>query len=445
MTGMSSYICTGCGHGSPKWFGRCPSCGEWSSASEPETDGGDRAEIVSLHSLDEAPSRLSTGLGEVDRVLGGGFVLGEVVLLAGEPGVGKSTLVLQIVAGIARSRARAIVFSGEESVHQVALRAARLGLATESLRFSSSNSLQGILAACRAEQPDLVVIDSIQTVGDRNLDQAPGSVVQVRECASALAEHAKASGSTVLLTGHVTKEGSVAGPKVLEHLVDAVLSIEGERTGSMRLLRAQKNRFGSCDELGVFSMGERGLSTLEDPSALLLDDRSPGTSGSIVFPSMDGSRPLLIELQALVERSDLPQPRRVAIGIDQRRLTLMLGVLTKHLHLRLGESDVFMAAAGGLSVREPASDLASCIGIVSAYKNWVVDERTIAFGEVGLGGEVRRVPGVARRLEEARRLGFDRALAPTGAPPCDGVEVVHVSHVEQAMSLASKRRAAQPV
>jgi DNA repair protein RadA/Sms len=442
---VSSYVCTACGHESLKWFGRCPSCGDWSSAAQSVPDGEDPAEIVSLHTLDDAPARLLTGMTEVDRVLGGGFVLGEVVLLAGEPGVGKSTLVLQIVDGIAQSKAGSIVFSGEESAHQVALRAARLGIAADGLQFSTSNSLQAILAACRAEQPDLVVIDSIQTVTNRNLDQAAGSVVQVRECASALIDHAKASGSTVLLTGHVTKEGSVAGPKVLEHLVDAVLSLEGERTGSMRLLRAQKNRFGSCDELGVFSMGERGLSKLEDPSALLLDDRAPGTSGSIVFPSMDGSRPLLIELQALVEKSALPQPRRVAIGVDQRRLTLVLGVLTKHLQLRLGEADVFMAAAGGLSVREPASDLASCIGLASAYRDWIVDERTVAFGEVGLGGEVRRVPGAMRRLEEARRLGFDRAIAPRGAPSCEGIEVVRVSHVEQALSVASRRHVSQPI
>jgi DNA repair protein RadA/Sms len=442
---MSSYVCTACGHESLKWFGRCPSCGDWSSAAQSVPDGEDPAEIVSLHTLGDAPARLLTGMTEVDRVLGGGFVLGEVVLLAGEPGVGKSTLVLQIVDGIAQSKAGSIVFSGEESAHQVALRAARLGIAADGLQFSTSNSLQAILTACRAEQPDLVVIDSIQTVTNRNLDQAAGSVVQVRECASALIDHAKASGSTVLLTGHVTKEGSVAGPKVLEHLVDAVLSLEGERTGSMRLLRAQKNRFGSCDELGVFSMGERGLSKLEDPSALLLDDRAPGTSGSIVFPSMDGSRPLLIELQALVEKSALPQPRRVAIGVDQRRLTLVLGVLTKHLQLRLGEADVFMAAAGGLSVREPASDLASCIGLASAYRDWIVDERTVAFGEVGLGGEVRRVPGAMRRLEEARRLGFDRAIAPRGAPSCEGIEVVRVSHVEQALSVASRRHVSQPI
>jgi DNA repair protein RadA/Sms len=441
---MSSFVCTACGHESPKWFGRCPSCGDWSSAASASA-GVPRAEIVSLQSLGDAPARLSTGLREVDRVLGGGFVLGEVVLLAGEPGAGKSTLVLQIVDGVLRSQARAIVFSGEESGHQVGLRAERLGLATDRLRFSATSSLQAIIDACASEQPDLIVIDSIQTVADGRLDHAAGSVVQVRECAAALVEHAKACGSAVLMTGHVTKEGSVAGPKVLEHIVDAVLALEGERTGAMRLLRAHKNRFGSCDELGVFSMGERGLSTLEDPSALLLDDRAPGTPGSVVYPSMDGSRPLLIELQALVENSGLPQPRRVAIGVDQRRLALVLGVLSKHMALRMREMDVFMAAAGGLSVSESASDLAMAVALVSASRGWIVDEKTIAFGELGLGGEVRRVPGVARRLEEARRLGFERAVVPRGTPAYDGIEVVRVSRVAEALSAASRCRAPEPI
>ena len=441
---MGSYACSGCGYESLKWFGRCPSCDDWSTASD-VSSSSETAHIVSLDSLGAAPSRMATGMEEVDRVLGGGFVLGEAVLIAGEPGVGKSTLVLQMVAGVVGTGADAIVFSGEESAHQVGARAARLGLEVDRLRFCSCNSLEGLLEACRAEQPGLIVVDSIQTVADRRLEQAAGSIVQVRECAAALVEHAKASGTTVLLTGHVTKDGNVAGPKVLEHLVDAVLSLEGERTGSMRLLRAQKNRFGSCDELGVFSMGAGGLAALEDPSALLLDDRAPGAAGSIVFPSMDGSRPLLIELQALVERSSLPQPRRVAIGIDPRRLTLMLGVLSRHLSLRTGELDVFMAAAGGVAVREPASDLATCLAAASARGDWLIDDRTVAFGEVGLSGEVRRVPGVMRRLEEARRHGFDRALVPKGTEGCDGMEVVPVERVADAVTLASARRAVRPL
>ena len=379
---------------------------------------------------------MTSGLEEVDRVLGGGLVLGEVVLLGGDPGVGKSTLVLQFLNGLLEGGLRSLLVTGEESIHQVGMRAARLGVNADALRIATTQSLRATLAACAQEQPDVLVVDSIQTMMDPELEQAAGSIVQVRECATSLVRHAKTSGTAVILIGHVTKDGSIAGPKALEHVVDAVLSMEGERSGSMRLLRSTKNRFGSCDELGIFAMSTSGLQTVEDPSAMLLADRHAGVSGSVVFPTLDGIRPMLVEVQALVTRSDVSQARRVAVGVESRRLALACAVLGEKAGVSFEQKDVFVSAAGGLAIKEPAADLALCLALASASRDVVVDPRTVPIGEVGLSGEIRRVPGLERRLEEARRLGFKRAILPQGARAnYPGMDVTFASDLSEAMCL----------
>ena len=410
-----TFVCSSCSHASPKWFGRCPECGGWSTAA---TDGAETRSALDVVALSASPSdaqRIQTGIDEVDRVLGGGLVRGSVILLAGEPGIGKSTLILQVLGALARQRVRALLVSGEESLEQVAGRAARLGVVDDGMEVAASSSLTAILTTCDAEPMQVVVVDSVQTLADDRMEQAPGSVAQVRECAAALVRHAKTSGTCVILVGHVTKEGTVAGPKTLEHMVDVVLSLEGDRGGTLRLLRAVKNRFGATDETGVFVMSSAGLEPVGDPSAFLLADRRPGVAGSVVFPSIEGSRPVLVEVQALVDAdSKLPQPRRVAIGMDGRRLSLLVGVLSTRGGVALAGRDVFVAAAGGLTVNEPAADLAICLALWSAVMDSALGERAVAVGEVGLAGEIRRVPAMNRRLSEARRLGFTSAYVPYG-------------------------------
>jgi DNA repair protein RadA/Sms len=438
----SQHVCTSCDHASNQWFGRCPACGAWSSAARPAPGSDD----LVIATLDRAPptatARLQTKISAADLVLGGGVVPGSVVLLAGEPGIGKSTLVLQLLGGLVAGGRSCLLVTGEESLSQVALRAGRLGLPLERLRAAASTSLSVLLAAAERERPEVLVVDSIQTLHDEQREGSPGSVTQVRGCACSLVAYAKRTATAILLVGHVTKEGAVAGPKALEHVVDAVLTLEGERSGSLRVLRATKNRFGSCEESGVLQMSGEGLRAVPDPSALLLADRRPGVTGSIVFPRLEGARPVLVEVQALVADSDLPHPRRVAHGVDPRRLALLLGVLAETVALKTGDKDVFVAAAGGLGVREPAADLALCLALFSAARHIPLPGDIVAFGEVGLGGETRRVPGSGRRLLEAARHGFRRAIVPGRAEAAvAGMQLSFADDLASALAVARAARA----
>ncbi|CAN5739296.1 DNA repair protein RadA [soil metagenome] len=434
--GSGRFRCTECGHEASRWFGRCPRCAGWSTAEEAHGGASHTAAVTTLaHPSGEEP-RWPTGIAEVDRVLGGGMVAGAAVLLAGEPGIGKSTLVLQLVDALLARRRRCLLVTGEESVTQVALRARRLGVSVDDFRVTTARAIGDIVGVAAAERPDTLVVDSVQSL-EGAVDQPAGTVAQVRECAAALVRMAKGTGIAVLLVGHVTKDGAVAGPKALEHLVDVVLTLEGERSGAVRLLRASKNRYGSCEETGVFVMAERGLEAVADPSSMLLADRRPGVTGSVVFPALEGTRGVLTEVQALTSSTDGNHPQRVAIGLDQRRLALLLGVLEERAKIKLGSKDVFATAAGGLAVTEPGADLALALALASAWLGRPLARGMVAVGEVGLAGEVRRVPGLRRRLVEAARLGFTVAVCPPGAddaPP--GLQVRVVADVGSAIVAA---------
>ena len=432
------YSCLECGYSAPRWFGRCPDCGSWSGAASTEESLA-AATVGALGDGNAPPERMGAQVAELDRVLGGGLVPGAVVLLAGAPGIGKSTLVLQMLDGLRQSGWRALLASGEESLAQVSLRARRLRVAGDELRATATTSIDAVIDAARAERAQVLVVDSIQTLTAPGAEGRAGSVTQVRECTAALVRYAKETATVVVLVGHVTKEGGVAGPKTLEHIVDVVLVLEGERTGALRLLRATKNRFGSCDETGVFTMTDVRLEPVPDPSAMLLADRRPGASGSVVFPGLEGNRPVLVEIQALVCATTLPQPRRVAIGIEARRLTLLTGVLGQHSGLDLGQRDVFVAAAGGLAVREPAADLAIALAMYSAATDIAVDPGVVAVGEVGLSGEIRRVPGSQRRLAEAARLCFSHAIVSQSADVPRPLTKVGAVAVSDAFELVPRR------
>ncbi len=440
------YACTECGGSAPKWQGQCPHCGVWNTLVETvaapvavrfESVAGTRSTITSLSSVKAQENmRIATGLEEFDRVLGGGLVAGGVVLIGGDPGIGKSTLLLQAGAALGAAH-RTLYVTGEESVEQVALRAQRLGLVNAPVELLAEVQLEAIVGAISATQPEVVVIDSIQTVYSEALQSAPGSVAQVRECAAQLTRLAKQRGIVVILVGHVTKEGAIAGPRVLEHIVDTVLYFEGDPHSSFRLVRAIKNRFGAANELGVFGMTERGLKGVTNPSALFLSQHAEPVAGSAVVATLEGSRPLLVEIQALVDPVQGGNPRRLAVGLDAQRLALLLAVLHRHGGVETSGYDVFVNAVGGVRIQEPAVDLAVLLSINSSLRNKPLPAKSIVFGEVGLAGEIRPVQRGQERLREAAKLGFKTMLIPTANRPkhgIDGVTIITVDRVGQALA-----------
>jgi DNA repair protein RadA/Sms len=444
------YTCTECGGQAPKWQGQCPACGAWNTLVEgvAEQAGGHRyqslaksAPVRRLADIEASDvPRFTTGVGEFDRVLGGGLVAGGVVLIGGDPGIGKSTLLLQSLAQIAAER-RALYVSGEESAAQIALRAQRLALLdpgsmASELQLLAEIQLEKIQATIEAEKPDVAVIDSIQTIYSEALTSAPGSVAQVRECAAQLTRIAKQSGTAIIMVGHVTKEGNLAGPRVLEHIVDTVLYFEGDTHSSFRLVRAFKNRFGAVNELGVFAMTEKGLRGVANPSALFLSQHEQSVPGSCVLVTQEGSRPLLVEVQALVDTAHVPNPRRLAVGLEQNRLAMLLAVLHRHAGIACFDQDVFLNAVGGVKITEPAADLALLLAIHSSMRNKALPKGLIVFGEVGLAGEIRPSPRGQERLKEAAKLGFSCALIPrANAPkqPIEGLQVIAVERIEEAI------------
>jgi DNA repair protein RadA/Sms len=416
----SAHVCQSCGAAHPRWAGRCDACGSWNTlveeqAATPKGLGGGRGrrlEVVPLQGESTPPDRLTTGIGELDRVLGGGLVEGSAVLIGGDPGIGKSTLMLQAAAALAE---RGVVYvSGEESIDQIRLRAARLGLADAAIGLAAVTSVRDVLATLEGSSPGVAVIDSIQTMYVDSLESAPGTVAQLRTSADELIRFAKRRGLAVFLVGHVTKDGQIAGPRVLEHMVDAVLYFEGERGHQFRILRAVKNRFGAANEIGVFEMREAGLVEVANPSALFLAGREEGVSGAAVFAGIEGSRPVLVEIQALVAQSPLATPRRAVVGWDGARLAMLLAVLEARCGLVMAGRDVYLNVAGGLRIAEPAADLAVAAALVSSMLDVPVPSATVIFGEVGLAGEVRAVGQAEARLKEAAKLGFARAVVPSG-------------------------------
>ena len=436
------YRCNGCAYESPKWLGRCPDCGEWGSlevqgaaAGTPRAATG--AQPVPLADVDPlgAPRRPTT-VPELDRVLGGGLVAGSLTLVGGEPGMGKSTLVLQALGAMAAAGARCLLVCAEESAAQVRLRAGRLGTLAPELLVVCETSLPEICAHADAVRPDVMAIDSIQAVADPDAPGGPGSVSQVRDGAMRAQRLAKDLGIATLLIGHVTKDGSLAGPRTLEHVVDTVLSFEGDRHHALRMLRALKHRFGPTDELGLMEMTGDGLLPVSDPSALFLADRRVGASGSVVAAVLEGTRPLCVEVQALVVDTPAPMPRRVAQAFDGGRLAMLVAILQQRAHIALAGQDIFASVAGGVKVAEPGADLAVALAIASSRGDVPVAADTVVIGELGLGGEVRQVPQVTRRLAEAERLGFARAIVPVSTPDVPGIRLERVADLESARHAA---------
>jgi DNA repair protein RadA/Sms len=420
-TKKTIYFCQNCGFESSKWMGQCPACKEWNTFAEEVVDKRElkgRKEVKDVQTTilkditSSSEERVSTHMEELDRVLGGGIVKGSLVLVGGDPGIGKSTLLLQVCKNLSGEDLNLLYISGEESLQQIKIRADRMGEFSDRLALLCETNLDLIKSVIEREKPDIVVIDSIQTMFNEQVSSAPGSVSQVRESTSILMQIAKGLGITVFVVGHVTKEGVVAGPRVLEHMVDTVLYFEGDRHASYRVLRGVKNRFGSTDEIGVFEMRANGLKEVTNPSEFMLDGRPEGASGSVVACSMEGTRPILIEIQALVSRSAFGMPRRTSVGVDYNRVNLLMAVLEKRLHIPLGDYDAYVNIAGGVRMNEPAIDLGLVLAIYSSFKDIIIEESTICFGEVGLSGEVRSVNMIEQRINEAQKLGFKKVILP---------------------------------
>ena len=442
------FFCQNCGFESSKWMGQCPACKAWNSfAEEPQTStkktaaGNVRKDTPQPKTLSEIEmnqaARMSTGMGELDRVLGGGIVQGSLVLVGGDPGIGKSTLLLQVCRNLSDAGKKVLYISGEESLQQIRLRAERMGSFTENLLILCETDLQAIRETITRLQPQVVVIDSIQTMYNESVSSAPGSVSQVRESTGVLMQIAKTQNITIFIVGHVTKEGVVAGPRVLEHMVDTVLYFEGDRYASYRVLRGVKNRFGSTNEIGVFEMRTSGLAEVANPSEYMLDGKPENASGSIVACTMEGTRPVLLEVQALVCQSSLAFPRRTADGTDLNRVNLLMAVLEKRAGLRVSSCDAYINIAGGIRMNEPALDLGIVLAVASSMKDTPIDEKTIAFGEVGLSGEVRSVTMPEQRVREAKKLGFDTVILPMScmkqAARVDGIHLTGVRNVREAI------------
>ncbi|MFK7732046.1 MAG: DNA repair protein RadA [Pseudomonadales bacterium] len=440
-----AFVCTDCGQDFQKWQGQCANCKSWNTVSEislgrPERGGGnvrtmgyagERSNVQLLRDIkaDEHP-RLASGMVEFDRVLGGGLVPGSAILIGGNPGAGKSTLLLQTMCTLAASMP-ALYVTGEESLHQIAMRAQRLKLGTDDLKLLAETNVSSILAAIEQHEPRLVVVDSVQATFVPEISSAPGGVAQVRESAAYLIQAAKQKGFVLFLVGHVTKDGSLAGPKVLEHMIDSSILLEGSHDSRFRTLRGQKNRFGAVNELGVFAMTEQGLKEVKNPSAIFLSRGEEMTPGTVVMVVWEGTRPLLVEIQALVDDSQLANPRRVAVGLEQNRLALLLAVLHRHGGLHIGSMDVFVNVVGGVKVLETSADLALLMSLVSSLKNSVLPRDLVVFGEVGLGGEIRPVPSGQERLKEAAKHGFTKAIVPRANVPREGVAGMSVVAVDK--------------
>lgn len=452
MTKMKSvFFCQQCGYESAKWMGQCPACKEWNTFTEEPVavsskSGGSasrthtEAHPVTISQIDsESESRIPTGISELDRVLGGGIVSGSLVLIGGDPGIGKSTLLLQVCSNIAAGGRSVLYISGEESLAQIRLRAERIGVRSENLAFICETDLDSIENCINKLKPSCVVIDSIQTMFSPGVTSSPGSVSQVRESTNVLMKIAKTMGISIFIVGHVTKEGTVAGPRVLEHMVDTVLYFEGDRHASYRILRGVKNRFGSTNEIGVFEMHEEGLSEVENASAFMLDGRPEGASGSVVVCSMEGTRPVLLEIQALVMRTSFGMPRRQAAGADYNRVNLLMAVLERRTGLKLSDCDAYVNLTGGIRIAEPALDLGMAIAIASSFRNKAIDPGTVVFGEVGLSGEIRSVSQAELRIREAARMGFTTCIIPKGNADKlklkSDIRIIGVSSLEDVLNL----------